>query len=96
MTAIQAARADRRIPTNAASAVHLGSTGNTIKPAFRSIRDTMAVLGFKSPTSIYELAKEGLLDMRKVMGKSLITQTSIDRLVADAPRVSASHKQSTA
>jgi hypothetical protein len=56
----------------------------------------MAVLGFRSRTSIYELAREGLLDMRKVMGKSLVTQASIDRLVADAPRASASPEQSAA
>ncbi len=75
---------------------HASPVSRLVRPEFRSISDTMAVLGFRSRTSIYELAREGLLDMRKVMGKSLVTQASIDRLVADAPRASASPEQSAA
>jgi hypothetical protein len=47
-----------------------------------SIKDTMKIVGLKSPTSIYAMVKEGQLEMRKVLGCSRITRASIERLLS--------------
>ncbi len=57
-----------------------------VKPVLRDIPQTMKRLSIRSRTTIYSLAAKGLLDMRKVLGKSLITEESIDRLLEEAPR----------
>jgi hypothetical protein len=54
--------------------------------ALYSPRETESILGI-SHASLYRLIGAGRLDARKLGGKTLITAESIERLIAELPRV---------
>jgi Helix-turn-helix domain len=54
--------------------------------ALYSPRETESILGI-SHASLYRLIGAGRLDARKLGGKTLITAESIERLVAELPRL---------
>jgi excisionase family DNA binding protein len=56
--------------------------------ALYSPRETEQIIGVSHAT-IYRLIAAGKLDARKLGGKTLITAGSIERLVADLPKISA-------
>lgn len=51
-----------------------------------SPRETEAILGI-SHASLYRLIAAGRLDARKIGGKTVITAQSIERLIAELPRI---------
>jgi Helix-turn-helix domain len=54
--------------------------------ALYSPRETESILGI-SHASLYRLIGAGRLDARKLGGKTLITAESIERLVAELPKL---------
>lgn len=54
--------------------------------ALFSIREAMDILGLSRAT-VYRLINSDLIDARKLLGKTLITRASIERLIADLPKV---------
>jgi len=54
-------------------------------PLLYSFADTLRLLGLKSRTSIYTLVADGKLDMRKVLGKSVITAASLHAFAESLP-----------
>lgn len=54
--------------------------------ALYSPRETEAILGI-SHASLYRLIAAGRLDARKIGGKTVITAQSIERLIAELPRI---------
>lgn len=54
--------------------------------ALYSPRETEHILGVSHAT-LYRLIATGRLDARKLGGKTLITRESIERLIAELPRV---------
>jgi hypothetical protein len=69
-----------------ALAITLGTATPIPARAVYSPKETEAILGI-SHASLYRLIAAGLLDARKLGGKTLITAASIERLVADLPKV---------
>ena len=54
--------------------------------AVYSPRETEQILGVSHAT-LYRLIAAGKLDARKLLGKTLITRESIERLVAELPKL---------
>jgi predicted DNA-binding transcriptional regulator AlpA len=54
--------------------------------ALHPIDETQIILGL-SRASIYRLIDRRLLDARRVLGRRLVTRTSIDALIANAPKI---------
>jgi predicted DNA-binding transcriptional regulator AlpA len=54
--------------------------------ALHPIRETEVILGL-SRASIYRPIARGLLDVRRVLGRRMVTRASIDELVANAPKI---------
>lgn len=50
-----------------------------------NVPEALAALGI-GRTSLYKLAGEGKLDLRKVGGRTLVTAASLQRLIDEAPR----------
>jgi hypothetical protein len=56
---------------------------------FYSVRETRSLLGGISHATTYRLIAAGRLDARKILGKTVITGHSIEKLAAELPPVGA-------
>jgi hypothetical protein len=72
--------------STASGALFAGTSAEPPRRALYSPKEAEAILGISHAT-LYRLIKAGRLDARKIDNKTVVTDDSIRRFIADLPKV---------